>query len=108
MSDKTSKENSSQNSSDDRFDVAIMMGSKSDLPTVKPAADILRKLGVKVTMRVLSAHRTPEQAAAFVRQASASGTQVFICAAGLAQRVQAEREARRAKVLESDAEVRGL
>ena len=73
MSDKTSNEYCSQNSSDDRFDVAIMRGSKSDLPTVKPAADILRKLGVKVTMRVLSAHRTPEQAAAFVRQAIARG-----------------------------------
>ncbi len=33
-------------------------------------------------MRVLSAHRTPEQAAAFVREASAGGTQVFICGAG--------------------------
>lgn len=63
-------------------DVAIMMGSKSDLETMKPAADVLKKLGLSVTVRVLSAHRTPEQAAAFVREATASGTKVFICGAG--------------------------
>jgi phosphoribosylaminoimidazole carboxylase PurE protein len=159
-------------------DVAIMMGSKSDLATMQPAADVLRKLGLKARLRVLSAHRTPEQAAAFVREATAAGTKVFICGAGgaahlagavaahtlrpvigvpiasgalqgfdallstvmmppgmpvatvavggaenagllaaqivaltdeaLARRVAAEREARRAKVLESDAEVRQL
>lgn len=157
-------------------DVAIMMGSKSDLETMKPAATVLKKLGLSVEVRVLSAHRTPEQAAAFVREATARGTKVFICGAGgaahlagavaahttrpvigvpiassslqgfdsllstvmmppgmpvatvavggaenagllaaqiaavgdpaLAARVEAEREARRKKVLESDAEVR--
>jgi 5-(carboxyamino)imidazole ribonucleotide mutase len=159
-------------------DVAILMGSKSDLETMKPAAQVLQKLGLRVAVRVLSAHRTPEETSAFVREASAAGTKVFICGAGgaahlagavaahttrpvigvpiassslqgmdallstvmmppgmpvatvavggaenagllaaqiialgdagLAQRVQAEREARRAKVLESDAEVRAL
>jgi phosphoribosylaminoimidazole carboxylase PurE protein len=63
-------------------DVAIMMGSKSDLETMKPAAEVLKKLGLTVRVRVLSAHRTPEQAAAFVRDASAGGTKVFICGAG--------------------------
>lgn len=63
-------------------DVAIMMGSKSDLETMKPAAEILKKLGLTVAVRVLSAHRTPEQAAAFVREATAGGTKVFICGAG--------------------------
>ena len=63
-------------------DVAIMMGSKSDLETMKPAAEVLKKLGLKVTVRVLSAHRTPEQAAAFVRDSAAGGTKVFICGAG--------------------------
>jgi 5-(carboxyamino)imidazole ribonucleotide mutase len=63
-------------------DVAILMGSKSDLETMRPAAEVCRKLGLKVTVRVLSAHRTPEQAAAFVREASAGGTRVFICGAG--------------------------
>jgi len=65
-------------------DVAIMMGSKSDLETMKAAAEILKKLGLTVTVRVLSAHRTPEQAAAFVRESTAGGTKVFICGAGVA------------------------
>jgi phosphoribosylaminoimidazole carboxylase PurE protein len=63
-------------------DVAILMGSKSDLETMKPAAEVLKKLGLTVAVRVLSAHRTPEQTAAFVREASAGGTKVFICGAG--------------------------
>ena len=63
-------------------DVAIMMGSKSDLETMRPAAKILQALGLTVEVRVLSAHRTPEQAAAFVREATAGGTKVFICGAG--------------------------
>ena len=63
-------------------DVAIMMGSKSDLETMRPAAEVLQKLGLRVAVRVLSAHRTPEQAAAFVRAATAGGTKVFICGAG--------------------------
>lgn len=70
--------------SDTAADVAIMMGSKSDLDTMKPAAEILKKLGLRVAVRVLSAHRTPEQAAAFVRESTAGGTKVFICGAGAA------------------------
>jgi phosphoribosylaminoimidazole carboxylase PurE protein len=58
------------------------MGSKSDLETMRPAAEVLRKLGLVVEVRVLSAHRTPEQAAAFVRDATAGGTKVFIAGAG--------------------------
>jgi phosphoribosylaminoimidazole carboxylase PurE protein len=158
-------------------DVAIMMGSKSDLETMRPAAEVLRRLGLTVEVRVLSAHRTPEQSANFVQESTRRGTKVFICGAGgaahlagavaahtvrpvigvpiassslqgfdallstvmmppgmpvatvavggaenagllaaqiiaagdagLAGRVEAEREARRKKVLESDAEVRG-
>jgi 5-(carboxyamino)imidazole ribonucleotide mutase len=65
-------------------DVAIMMGSKSDLETMKSAAEILKKLGLRVAVRVLSAHRTPEQAATFVRESTAGGTKVFICGAGVA------------------------
>jgi 5-(carboxyamino)imidazole ribonucleotide mutase len=63
-------------------DVAILMGSKSDLETMKPAAEVLKKLGLRVTVRVLSAHRTPAEVAAFVGEASAGGTRVFICGAG--------------------------
>ena len=51
------------------IDVAIMMGSKSDLETMRPAAKVLEKLGLAVEVRVLSAHRTPEEAAAFVKDA---------------------------------------
>ena len=68
--------------SDTTCDVAILMGSKSDLPTMKPAADVLKELGLRVAVRVLSAHRTPEQTAAFVREAARTGTKVFICGAG--------------------------
>jgi phosphoribosylaminoimidazole carboxylase PurE protein len=68
----------------DTADVAIMMGSKSDLEAMKPAAEVCKRLGLRVTVRVLSAHRTPEQAAAFVRESSAAGTKVFICGAGAA------------------------
>ena len=63
-------------------DVAILMGSKSDLPTMKPAADVLKSLGLRVAVRLLSAHRTPEQTAAFVKDAARTGTKVFICGAG--------------------------
>lgn len=64
------------------YQVAIMMGSKSDLEVMRPAAAILKSLGVNVRVRVLSAHRTPAQAAAFVQEAVAQGTKVFICGAG--------------------------
>jgi phosphoribosylaminoimidazole carboxylase PurE protein len=63
-------------------DVAILMGSKSDLETMKPAAQVCRKLGLSVDVRVLSAHRTPEQTAAYVRETAKAGTKVFICGAG--------------------------
>jgi phosphoribosylaminoimidazole carboxylase PurE protein len=162
---------------DKRVDVAIMMGSKSDLETMRPAAKVLQALGLVVEVRVLSAHRTPEQTAAYVKDAGRRGAKAFICGAGgaahlagavaahtvrpvigvpiangplagfdallatvqmppgmpvatvavggaenagllaaqiasvgdaaLAQRIEAEREGRRKKVLESDAEVSG-
>ena len=63
-------------------DVAVLMGSKSDLDIMKPAAQVCRKLGLTVDVRVLSAHRAPEQTAAYVRDAAKAGTKVFICGAG--------------------------
>lgn len=69
-------------SAEHRSDVAIMMGSKSDLEVMRPAAKVLEGLGVRVAVRVLSAHRTPEQTAAFVRESTQAGTKVFICGAG--------------------------
>ena len=64
------------------IDVAIMMGSKSDLETMKPAAKICQKLGLAVEVRVLSAHRTPEETAGFVKDAVRRGVKAFICGAG--------------------------
>ncbi len=63
-------------------DVAILMGSKSDLEIMKPAAETCRRLGLSVDVRVLSAHRTPEHTAAYVRDTAHAGTKVFICGAG--------------------------
>jgi phosphoribosylaminoimidazole carboxylase PurE protein len=63
-------------------DVAVLMGSKSDLDIMKPAAQVCRKLGLSVDVRVLSAHRTPEHTAAYVRETAKAGTKVFICGAG--------------------------
>ena len=53
--------------------VAVVMGSDSDLPTMEPAAAILRQLGVTVEVRVLSAHRTPLEMVAFAEQAHGRG-----------------------------------
>ena len=66
----------------DRIDVAVMMGSKSDLETMRPASRALEALGLKVEMRVLSAHRTPDETAAFVKEAVRRGVKAFICGAG--------------------------
>jgi len=62
--------------------VAILMGSKTDRPTLEPAATVLRELGIPHELRVMSAHRTPERVAEYVRGAAASGLKVFIAAAG--------------------------
>ena len=62
--------------------VAIVMGSLSDRALVEPAARTLEELGVSVEWRVMSAHRTPDRVAEFVRASEAAGTRVFIAAAG--------------------------
>lgn len=64
--------------------VAIIMGSDSDMPVVSKAADTLKDLGIPYTMRVLSAHRTPEQVRLFAMEARDNGYGVMICAAGMA------------------------
>lgn len=63
---------------------AILMGSKSDFPVVKPALTVLRKFGVETQVRVISAHRTPDAAHAFAAGAEKEGVEVIICAAGKA------------------------
>jgi 5-(carboxyamino)imidazole ribonucleotide mutase len=62
--------------------VALVMGSDSDLPTVKEACEALRAFGVPFVVRVLSAHRSPEELVAFVKQAEQNGVRIFIAAAG--------------------------
>lgn len=64
--------------------VGILMGSESDLPTMKAAAEALTALGVTNELRVLSAHRTPEEAVGYAAGAEARGTKVLIAGAGLA------------------------
>ncbi len=64
--------------------VAILMGSKSDLPVVRPAAEVLKKFGAETEVRVISAHRTPDAAHAFAANAEKNGVEVIICAAGKA------------------------
>ncbi|HWP50230.1 MAG TPA: 5-(carboxyamino)imidazole ribonucleotide mutase [Clostridia bacterium] len=64
--------------------VAIVMGSDSDLPVLKPAVKTLHQLGIPFSIRVLSAHRTPVEAAAFAKTARAEGYGVIIAAAGKA------------------------
>lgn len=63
---------------------AILMGSKSDFDVVKPAVGILKQFGVETEVRVISAHRTPEEAHEFAANAWKNGIEVIICAAGKA------------------------
>jgi 5-(carboxyamino)imidazole ribonucleotide mutase len=62
--------------------VAIIMGSRSDWPVMRHAAEMLDRLGVPYEARVVSAHRTPERMYAFARGAKASGVKVIIAGAG--------------------------
>ena len=63
-------------------DVAIIMGSESDLPVMQPAADILAELGVDSDVDIVSAHRTPEKMFTFARGAIDNGYKVIIAGAG--------------------------
>ena len=62
--------------------VAIIMGSRSDWPTLKAAAEVLETLGVAYDARVVSAHRTPDRLYAFAKSAKKSGFKVVIAGAG--------------------------
>ncbi|HUY65891.1 MAG TPA: 5-(carboxyamino)imidazole ribonucleotide mutase [Acidimicrobiales bacterium] len=62
--------------------VAIMMGSSSDASIMDDAVQTLRSFGIPVEVRVLSAHRTPDDTIAFARRAAETGVQVIIAAAG--------------------------
>jgi 5-(carboxyamino)imidazole ribonucleotide mutase len=62
--------------------VAIAMGSESDLELMRPAAEALTELGVTSELRILSAHRTPDEMIAFGREAAGAGFKVIIAGAG--------------------------
>jgi len=62
--------------------VALLMGSDSDFPRLEPGVAVLKKLGIAVEARVLSAHRTPRALLEFVESAPRRGIRVFLCAAG--------------------------
>ena len=62
--------------------VAILMGSDSDAPILKPCADVLREFKIPFVAKVLSAHRTPDETVSFVKAAKKNGIKVIIAAAG--------------------------
>ena len=62
--------------------VGIIMGSQSDWPTMKHAADILTELGVVFETKIVSAHRTPERLYAYAKGAKSHGLKVIIAGAG--------------------------
>jgi phosphoribosylaminoimidazole carboxylase PurE protein len=62
--------------------ISILMGSQSDLETVREAINVLKEFKVKADVKVLSAHRTPKELAQYVEAATKKGTKVFIAAAG--------------------------
>jgi len=63
-------------------EVAIVMGSQSDWPTMRAAAEVLDKLGVAWEARIVSAHRTPERMVAFAKGAAGEGFRVIVAGAG--------------------------
>lgn len=62
--------------------VSIIMGSQSDLPVMREAAERLQLMGVSFEMRVVSAHRTPENMVSFAKEAARRGILVIIAGAG--------------------------
>lgn len=66
----------------DQSEVAIIMGSQSDWPTMKNAADTLEALGISYEARIVSAHRTPDRLVEFSKAAKENGFKVVIAGAG--------------------------
>jgi len=65
-----------------KAEVAIIMGSQSDWPTMKHAADVLDELGIAFDARIVSAHRTPDRMYDFAKSAKDDGFKVIIAGAG--------------------------
>jgi phosphoribosylaminoimidazole carboxylase PurE protein len=70
--------------SEQRARVAVVMGSDSDLKTMQSSVEQLREFDVAATVRIISAHRTPDVAADFAEKAASNGIEVIIAAAGMA------------------------
>src|SRR5690606_29257475 len=66
----------------ERIDVGVVMGSRSDWTTMRAAADVLTSLGVAHEVRIISAHRTPDQLFAYAESAADRGLRVIIAGAG--------------------------
>ena len=66
------------------MDVAILIGSESDMPVMDKCAEILTSFGVSHELYVASAHRSPERVRAVIEKAEQKGAKIFIAAAGLA------------------------
>jgi 5-(carboxyamino)imidazole ribonucleotide mutase len=64
--------------------VAVLMGSPNDMDKMKGAGETLERFGVEADVRVMSAHRTPADVAAFASSARAEGYAAVICGAGMA------------------------
>jgi len=64
--------------------VGIVMGSDSDMPIMKKAADVLEELGITFDMRIISAHREPQEFFDYANSAEANGFKVIIAGAGMA------------------------
>ncbi len=64
--------------------VAVLMGSKSDLTVMEESAATLKQFGLDCEMRIMSAHRTPEEVLAFSKDAKTNGFSVIIAGAGMA------------------------
>ena len=64
--------------------VGILMGSESDLPVMRKAAEVLKEMGVVFEMDISSAHRLPDKTAEYARTAKERGLEVLIAGAGMA------------------------
>jgi 5-(carboxyamino)imidazole ribonucleotide mutase len=64
------------------IEVGIIMGSKSDLPVMQQAADVLKELGIGYELTIVSAHRTPERMFDYAKNAHTKGIKVIIAGAG--------------------------
>ena len=64
--------------------VSIVMGSDSDMPVMKKAADVLAELGISFEMRIISAHREPDEFFEYAKTAEERGVKVIIAGAGMA------------------------